>query len=630
MTKSSIATTFLLALSLPLALGQIVGPFGIVDVVSNLTLLATLATSYQYIIVGGGTSGLALASRLTEDPTRTVLVIEAGTAADNALPGVFIPGLAGTTFHTNIDWNFTTTAQEDADGRSIYWPRGKILSGSSALNFMVQTRGDKAEYDAWNALGNTGWGWSSLFPFFKKSEHFYPPTGNNVGVTPAYTASAHGTTGPVDASYPPYVSPQFVGLFKAIRNLGVSQAADMSAGSGAGVSWTPSTVDPSTHTRATSHSSYIVPNIATRPNLLILTSAKVAKVTFGTSVNGLAVANGVTLFPVDDPTNIITFGASREVILSAGSIQTPQLLELSGIGNPTVLSSAGISAIVNLTGVGENLQDHPAVVNVLKLKPNATSLDALSTDPTALAAALAAYATGNGILTQGIDLISYLPTSSFLSSSDSAKAASLIATPPSWATSGQCKQLVLEAGFCAAQTPVIELVAINVYFGANAAGEPGVPYMSVAACLQHAFSRGNIHITSSDPTADPAIDPNYLKHPVDAFFLAKGSQFIRKITANSALAPYVDSEVEPGPSVQTDAQFTSWVKGAVRTEYHPVGTAAMLPRADGGVVSSKLIVYGTSNLRVVDLSIVPLHVSAHVQSVAYAIAEKAASLILAT
>ncbi|GAA5993399.1 hypothetical protein JCM11641_001167 [Rhodosporidiobolus odoratus] len=596
------------------------------DVAGNSSAVQQLITETQfdYIVVGGGNAGLGVASRLaSSNSSLNVLVLEAGgSAAGN--PGVDVPGLAGSTFLSDIDWAFFTTPQEDAGGRSVYWPRGKVLGGSSALNFLISTRPNKAEHDVWAGLsGASGWSWSSILPFYKKAEHFFAPDGNTQNEPVAYTPTVHGTTGPIDTSYPPYLAAQFAGFFQSLRKLGVPIAQDLSSGSNHGVSYAPS----SQHDEGTDRTrAYSVDYLPLAPNLKVLTSAQVTKVNFATkkNSNGDVVATGVTFVPTGQSGPTLVAIAKKEIVLSAGSVQTPQLLELSGIGNPTILKQFNIPTVVDLPGVGENLQDHAAIVEVFELKSGVESLDELS-DPAFLSAALAEFATGQGILTEAIYPLAYLTLSDFTNWSD----ASTIANLGSQASNPQLPSNLWKAdqSLYQANVPVLELLGINVYFG-NSTGQPGVNYLSLAACAQHPLSRGNIHITSSNPLVPPAIDPNYLQSPLDLFIFKRAAQFLRKVAAQPALTKYIQQETEPGPSVQSDAQLEEWIRGVVRTEYHPIGTASMLPRSSNGVVSPSLKVYGTANLRVADVSVVPIHVSSHTQTVAYAVAEKAADLIL--
>ncbi|GAA5997649.1 GMC family oxidoreductase [Rhodotorula paludigena] len=606
-----------------LSISATLGSARVLDVTVDLTaVLDTLSTtSFEYIVVGGGNAGLAVAARISQSsPSRKVLVLEAGqSGAGN--PGIDIPGLAGTTLGKAVDWSFFTTPQEQADTRSIFWPRGKVLGGSSAINFLVSTRPNAAEQDVWASLaGSSAWSWQNLLPFYKKAEHFFAPGTNTENEVPTFTASTHGTTGPIDVSYPPYLAPSFRGFFQSLRALGVPAAQDLHSGNNIGVNYAPSTIDPSDRTR-----SYSVEYLEVAPSLVIVTGVQVTKINFAgakdTAEN--VVARSVTFVPVGGGQKVVA-NASREVILSAGTVQTPQLLELSGIGDPAILNLLGISTLVNLPGVGANLQDHPAVVDVFRLKPGVPSLDQLQ-DPVALAAALADYAQGRGILTEALFPLAYLRLGDFLNATELAQVETLGSQANNPQLSAQ--QYGASQTLWSKNVPVMELLSVNVYFG-NGEAEPNQGYVSLAACLQHSLSRGSIHITSSDPLAPPAIDPNYLQSQLDTFLLAKAGQYLRRVAAQSPLADFIESEAEPGPAVQSEQQWEDWTRSVVRTEYHPIGTASMTARANRGVVAPNLKVYGTANVRVVDMSVVPVHVSSHTQTVAYAIAEKAASLIL--
>ncbi|GAA5839675.1 hypothetical protein JCM9279_005137 [Rhodotorula babjevae] len=582
-----------------------------------------LATPYDYIVVGGGTAGLAVASRLgAGNSSSTILVLEAGGNGQGD-PRVDIPGFAGAALGTQYDWGFSTTSQSNANGRSIYWPRGKILGGSSAINFLVSTRPNAAEQDIWASLsGSSAWNWNTLLPYYKAAEKGSSPGPNSQAQVPTWAAASHGTSGPIQTSFAPYMAQSFSAFFQALRARGKPAATDLHSGANAGVNHAPSTINPSTHTR-----SYSVEYLTLASNVVVVLNAQVTQIDWQTGTTGDVVADGVSLVPtgggdtltvvrpstapprsaraVADAPLPLSPTATREVILSAGAVQSPQLLELSGVGNPSILTPLGISTIVDLPAVGENLQDHPAIVDVYRLKPGIPSLDQLS-DSAVMGDALAQYAMGQGILTEALFPLAFLRLGDFLNTTERA----VVSTLGSQANNPQLnsRQFSASSQMYSANVPVMELLSINVYFG---------------------DSRGTIHIDSSNPLSPPAIDPKYLQSPLDTYLLAKAGAYLRRTAAQAKLAAVVASEKEPGLAVQSHDDWMTWVRSTVRTEYHPVGTCSMQPRQYGGVVSPSLKVYGTVNVRVVDVSVVPIHVSSHIQSVAYAIAEKAAALILA-
>ncbi|GAA5894803.1 hypothetical protein JCM8208_006076 [Rhodotorula glutinis] len=609
---------------LPLALGALASLAThalVLDLAADVSAVQdALATPYDYIVVGGGTAGLAVAGRLgAGNSSSTVLVLEAGGNGQGD-PRVDVPGFAGAALGTAYDWGFSTTSQSNANGRSVYWPRGKVLGGSSAINFLVSTRPNAAEQDIIAALaGSSAWNWNSLLPYYKAAEKGSSPGPNSQAQVPTYAAASHGTSGPIQTSFAPYMAKSFSAFFQALRARGKPAAIDLHSGANAGVNHAPSTINPSTRTR-----SYSVEYLALASNVVVVLNAQVTQIDWRAGTTGDVVAYGVSLVPTGGG-DTLSVTATREVILSAGAVQSPQLLELSGVGDPSILNPLGISTVVDLAGVGENLQDHPAIVDVYRLKPGVPSLDQLS-DATVMGDALAQYATGQGILTEALFPLAFLRLGDFLNSTERA----VVATLGSQANNPQLdsRQFSASSQLYSANVPVMELLSINVYFGDSSA-EPGQAYVSLAGCLQHSLSRGSIHIASSNPLSPPAIDPKYLQSPLDTYLLAKAGAYLRRTAAQAKLAAVVASEKEPGLAVQSHDDWMTWVRSTVRTEYHPVGTCSMQPRQYGGVVSPSLRVYGTANVRVVDVSVVPIHVSSHTQSVAYAIAEKAAALILA-
>jgi len=326
--------------------------------------------------------------------------------------------------------------------------------------------------------------------------------------------------------------------------------------------------------------------------------------------------------------------AHKEVILSAGYLKTPQLLELSGIGNKTLLSQLNITTLIDLPQVGENLQDHLLIGSDFILKePAPLTWDALRFNATLAQQQALQYATNHtGLLASTNSAFSFHPLQAFaprskvkaLVTEAAAHSAHTKHTPlqraqyeiqSKWLLEGQVGQIEL------ALVPGGGAIVTNVPIIANAS------YVSIVAALAHPFSRGSVHIDTTDGIASPVIDPNYLSHPFDLQALVLATQLVRKISETAPLAALIDRPSTPPANVTSDADFTSYLKAFVDTVYHPAGTAALAPRDLGGVVNNQLIVYGTLNLRVVDASIIPLHIAAHPQSTVYAIAEMAADII---
>ncbi|KAI5479720.1 hypothetical protein MNV49_002981 [Pseudohyphozyma bogoriensis] len=584
---------------------------GIIDAVRDSHLLdKALECEFEYIVVGGGTAGLAMANRLSEHST--VLVLEAGTLQEGN-PHVEIPGLAASLIgHKEFDWCYKTEPQKYLGGKQVPWPRGKLLGGSSTFNIMVWNRAFKGDYDAWAELGNPGWDWEGLLPFFKKSETFHEADfvgQRRQGVVPQYRINAHGFNGPLQASYNVYLSPQIAALQRGLKQLpnGIKETEDPNAGDSVGVSWVPSAINPEDQTRSSGESAYLRP-VRERTNLLVITSVHATKIVW-------------------DPTRAANdIGSYRAVGVE---------FEIAEKGRPTYLERGGITPVVNLPGVGENLQDHASATLSFKLRPGNYSLDDFRRHGGHNAFADEAYEMyedkGVGILTQGAPLMSYLsPRLLMPDPQEQKKGKKLVDSfcdmKGADLTDEQHKARLAHYE----ESPLIEIVCIN--FNTGAKPEPGASYLGVNACLQHPMSRGRSHITTADPFQHPSINPNYLAHPSDRFFLAKGLDTVRSILSTPAFSTFAECEAKPGiQAVPQGASTDDWeaylTSGQVGTEFHPIGTCAMMPRDDGGVVSPKLKVYGTHNVRVIDMSIAPLHISCHTQSTAYAIAEKGADII---
>ncbi|KAL2131360.1 hypothetical protein VTI74DRAFT_5195 [Chaetomium olivicolor] len=583
-------------------------------ILRSLVALAALSAgvsakddAYDYIIVGGGTAGTALATRLSLGlPKSKILLIEAGPAAADDLR-INVPGLRGSILGSGLDWNFTTVPQAFLGGRSIDVNRGKVLGGSSAMNYLCYDRASAPEYEAWGELGNRGWGWNTMINAMTKSETF---TGSD--------NDRHGYTGPIRNYYNRVIYPVLESWRPAVSKLGINVNDHNSmGGEPIGVMFQPTNIDTTKHTRSYSASSYLP---LAGKNLVVKTNTQVAKVNMVKCGGSKYQATGVTL----SSGQIIT--AKKEVIMSAGSVQSPGLLELSGVGQPAVLKAAGVAPLVDLPGVGENYQDHIRISNTYQLKDGIDSFDNLIFD------SAGANATGemqkwlNGerslyeYTTAAYGFVNWQQLS--LDSQMKSLARSIF---ESSANVIDAKKLQFLDN---PRVPSIEYIYEANYVGAF--GYTGGKFITLFSTVMHPFSRGSVHIDPKNPHGKPIIDPKYMNNEYDRKALVEAAKFARRIANTEPIKSVWKVETEPGEAVQTDEQWLAFAKKAMGSFYHPVGTCAMLPRKDGGVVDAELRVYGTTNLRVVDNSIIPIIPSAHIQTSAYGIAEVAAAKIISS
>ncbi|KAK8103631.1 uncharacterized protein PG998_010664 [Apiospora kogelbergensis] len=585
---------------------------------------------FDYLVIGGGTAGLAVAARLTEDPDITVGVLEAGPAVtDNET--INIPGYYGETLGTNLDWQFQTTAQPGLGGRSLKWPRGKVLGGTSALNFMTWNRGNREDYDAWEQLGNTGWGWNGILPFFKKTEHFHPPeSGSQEDFQEHYDQGAMGTDGPVQLSFARQYSASHKLWHATLNALGVDTNKQHLSGSNVGVWTNINAVSPATCERSYANTAYYQPN-ATRQNMLILCDTIVEEINLAQEGDEW-VARGVKFMHGNERHSVSVL---REVILSAGSVQSPQLLELSGVGNPEILSRAVTAMIFEVDPGLENPDD-------LKLNENARD------------AALHLYnGSQTGPLTVLPCSICYVPFQHFVPSETLAAVKATI--DKIYGDSPEERSIRSQRFEPNARVGQIEYIFDLGNW--NPVFEPeslsGKKYGTILQILQNPFSRGSIHIKPAMPGSQhsggilepPAIDPKYYSGQLgelDLELMVHCARFANRICSTQPLASIIHSRACPPPSLvnggdgENDKEggnedtWQQWLRENTISDWHPVGTCALGGRRgiEAGVVDERLRVYGVRRLRVVDASVIPLQISAHLQATVYAIAEKGSSMIL--
>jgi len=596
-----------------------------------------VTTKLDYLVVGGGTSGLVVAARLSEDPNVTVGVLEAGKYHENA-PEVNIPGMMARALHNpEFDWDFRTEPQKYVKDRKLPQSRGKGLGGSSLLNLLAMARPGKVELDALEELGNPGWNWETTLEYMKKSEHLDPTKlspEDAVRYAAAPDPKNHGTNGPIAKSFPPHVTECHTAILDALEAVGLPRNPDNGDGYPVGGLLVVTNVDSTTATRSYSAPGYYAPN-AQRPNFLVLTQAYATKIHLGATATGLQRATGAS-FSYDDKIHDVKAG--KEVILSASTFQNPQLLELSGIGDKDILSSFGIETKIDLPGVGENLQDHALVPTIVEVDSKVKSIEILF-DPVQLAEQQELYKQQQGILA-GIpsSVFAFMPGNVIGSEEDVKKWKSLSSiegsapeifehTKPSVKKGIQKQYEILSKWIDNPVQPLSQLLMFNGPFPV-----PGLTidfskrHLTLLCAYTHPFHRGTVHIKSTNPAEPPAIRQNYFSNEADLDILVKTVKWINKVYATAPLKDLVVRKLVPTGG-ETDEELRDWAKDMLATVHHPVGTCAMLPKELGGVVDSKLLVYGTENLRVIDTSVVPLQISSNVQTLAYAVAEKGADII---
>lgn len=520
---------------------------------------------FHYVIVGAGSAGCVLANRLSEDPAVRVLLLEAG--GDDDADEVRIPAAFSSLFKTKRDWNYETTLQKQL-GRTTYWPRGKMLGGSSSMNAMIYIRGNRADYDGWrDNFSAQGWGYDDVLPYFKRAE-------GNARFADAY----HGTDGPLNVEDRRYTHALTRAWVDAAVASGMKHNDDFNGQSQEGAGLYQVTCKGGR--RWSTAAAYLHP-VAERGNLWIRTGAQATQIVLDGNR-----AVGVT-YRMGDTER--TAYVDREVLLAGGAVNSPQLLMLSGIGPPTHLRRHGIKVAVSLPGVGQNLHDHPATPLIWTTKGTSDVAD---------------FATPRGLLRWQITKRGPLTSNigeggGFMSTVDGLAA------------------------------PNMQFHVAPTVFYDNGLREPNVQGFTSATTLVDVASRGTLKLRSANPLWKPEIDPGYFTKPEDLQAVVAGLRTLIEISRQGPLARYLDKPYLPsGVELEgiSDEELTQHVQNWTQTLYHPVGTCAM-GTGKRAVVDAELRVHGVDGLRVVDASVMPAIVRGNTNAPTVMIAEKAADLI---
>lgn len=522
---------------------------------------------FDFIVIGGGSGGSVMAGRLSEDPALSVCLLEAGGRGDSAV--INIPTGAVAMLPTRINnWAFETEPQPGLNGRRGYQPRGKALGGSSAINAMVYVRGHRSDYDHWAALGNPGWGWDDVLPYFRLSEH-----------NERIRNDLHGQGGPLWVSDLRSDNPIHASYLEAARQTGLPVTDDFNGAEQEGVGIYQ--VTQKNGERWSAARAYLLPHM-NRANLDVRTGVQVLRILFeGTRAVGVEVRQG-------GETRVIR--ARREVILAAGAFQSPQLLQLSGVGPAQELRRLGIPVVADLPGVGANLQDHPDFIFGYRSR----SLDTLGVS-------------AGGSLRMLREILRYRRQRRGMLTSNFAEGGGFLKTRPELAV------------------PDIQLHFVVALVDDHARKFHLSHGLSCHVCLLRPESRGSVGLHSRDPLAAPRIDPGFFQDPRDLEQMVEGFKLTRRLMQAPALASFITEDLFTA-DVRTDDDIRAVLRARTDTVYHPIGTCRM-GSDDLAVVDASLLVRGLQGLRIVDASVMPTLIGGNTNAPTIMIAERAVDMI---